>query len=188
MRNTLLFLILLFSGITHAFAICEQEVNERNDTRTRCLSVSGASIGVATLGGMVHPYAGLAGIIPGLVANNQCRIWQEKEHNLARCEHDYNAAQQAELNRQREILATVQRRNAQVAEVVSRYVPLEEAARRNCRAAIHSLMQSYIQQGRDLHDPRVQEEFRTEIQAQEKQLNAELQRLADVRKQEIDAI
>jgi hypothetical protein len=72
-------------GTPHALGVCENETSERDKFRNLTAGFSTASVLVVKVGMAINSWLGLAGIIPGLVANNQFRIWQEKENNLSLC-------------------------------------------------------------------------------------------------------
>ncbi len=179
----------LLAGIGNAFAVCDTEREERDKFRNLCYGFTGASVGVATYAGIAIPVVGgLFGIVPGLIANNQCRIYQEKEANLARCEQDYTQRQRDELARQRGALEDAQRRNNRINEINPDYNRRDEEARNNHRAAVRQTMQRYVQQGRNLRDPLVQAELREEVQRMEGELSATLQDLAEERQRDINAV
>jgi hypothetical protein len=186
--------LLLSVLCTNAFAVCDSEKSERDEFRTLCLSIAGASTAIATYGSTLPitvfgiPIGGLLGVPPGIVAHNQCRIWMEKEQNLANCERNYAAEQEAALQRQRNELAKIQARNNRIAEINSHYDELEAAARQTHQTSVRSLAQRYMQQGRNLRDPLVQADLRQEMQRMEAELTANFQRLGEERRREIRQI
>lgn len=182
-------LVVLCVSVSNAFAICENEIAERNEFRDLCLAFCGASVAVASGGCIVIPaVGGLLGIFPGLIANNQCRIWREKEANLQRCEAAHAQVQRDELARQHRALQNTQQRQTRINAINTQYNGLENTARDNHRLAVRNYMQRLIQQGRNLRDPLVQAELRQEVQRLEGELNAELLRLTHERQREVSQV
>lgn len=181
--------IILFLFISsQAFAICDTQKAERDEFRNLCLSLGGISTGVSYGGHALLPVVGgLFGIIPGLIAQNQCRIWAEKESNLKLCEEHYYAQQQAELRAQQAALAAAQARAARIVAINTTYNEREETARTQYRSAVRALMQRYIQEGRNIRDATVQAELRSDVRSLENTLNLDLQRLTSDRQREIGA-
>ncbi len=179
--------LLLLSYSASAFAICEKEREERDKFRNLCLTFSGISTGIATYGGIATGgWGGVFGVFPGLVAHNQHRIWQEKEKNLADCERNYASQQAAELQRQQANLASAEAERTRVEQVNFRFDHLENEAKDRHTADVRNLMQNYMQQGLNLRDPLVQSDLRHTVQRMKTDLAAELEKLTEERKHEIN--
>ena len=182
-------LVVFCVSVSNAFAICENEIAEKNEFRDLCFGFGGASAIVAAGGCIAIPgFGGLLGIIPGLVANNQCRIWLEKEANLQRCEAAHAQAQRDELARQHRALQNTQQRQTRISAINTQYNDLENTARDNHRLAVRNALQGFIAQGRNLRDPLVQAELRQEMQRLEGELNSELLRLTHERQREVSQV
>lgn len=185
MKRAIIALLLMS---TPAFAVCDYERDLRDKSRNLCLSLCTASGVCVKVGMSINPWLGLTGLIPGAFAQNQCRIWVEREEQLSGCMSGYAAQQAAELQRQRDALERAKQRQARIDQINVDYDGRVNTANDTHRAAVRQYMMGLAQQGRNLRDPQVQAEIREHVRGLETNLNAELTRINEERQREINAV
>ena len=173
---------------THALGVCENETSERDKFRNLTAGFSTASVLVVKLGMSVNSWLGLTGIIPGLVANNHFRIWQEKENNLSFCLLKDNQDKLEELNKQKFDLVEITKRNQMVQEINDRYDKEQNEVLQKQKERIHKLTHLYILEGRDIRDQIVQDSFRDDLQLLKIEFDLEIQRIRQARELEINVV
>jgi len=136
----------------------------------------------------INPWLGLTGLIPGAVAQNQCRIWGEREGQLSSCMNNYAAQQAAELERQRQELERARQRNERIAQINADYDGRVNTANDTHRQAVRAYMMRLAQEGRNLRDPGTQAEIREHVRGMEATLNDELTRINQERQRDISQV
>jgi len=185
MKRAMMILLLLSNS---AFAICDHERDLRDKARDLCLGLCTASGICVKVGMSINPWLGLTGLIPGAFAQNQCRIWGEREGQLSSCMNNYAAQQAAELQRQRDELERTRQRQARITQINSDYDARVNAANDAHRQAVRVYMMGLAQQGRNLRDPNTQAEIREHVREMETALNAELTRINQERQNAINQV
>ena len=164
--------IVLTLGIsTSAFAACDQERGEREHFKqlfdgaaaTAAAScAAGSFFSIVTLGGSLIPCAAA-----GLTANNQKRIFEEKETNLRNCENDYLRQQQIQAQREAD-------RRARITAIQQSFNVKREQIAREFDAKARQLQMELETSGFDLSNPDVKAEIKEKQQELQKELNQSL--------------
>lgn len=179
------FLIILLIG-SNALAACDDIRSSRDNAKFWCCALATASTGVAVCGGLVSPFLGLAGLIPGTPAHHFCEKWKKLEGELADCMGKNSTQAKApppakETKKEapptvsREDMQKYEKRQEEIAaeklkklEVLKKqYDEREYALRGESNNQIKKIAEGYIQQGKNLKDPQVREEFKKEVKTLE---------------------
>jgi len=164
-------IVLSLSISTSAFAVCDQERAEREHfnqlfnaaAATAAAScAAGSFFSIVTFGGSLIPCAAA-----GLTADNQRRIFEEKEANLKNCENEYLRQQQLQAQREAD-------RRARIAAIQQSFNVKREQITREFDAKAHQLQVEFETSGFDLSNPDVQAELKEKHQALQMELNQAL--------------
>lgn len=160
MRKSISFILLMSLIINSAFAVCESERKDYENSKSNCskqealVEACGVAAGIAgavgaifTLGASVAA-AGLACTIPALTAQNACRIRDERLSHLNGCVDHQNRVAAAEAQAQRDAAharAVAAQQQADLAEA-QRLEGLREQDRLNKINAVNAEAQTLTEQ------------------------------------------
>ena len=181
--------VLLLSFSTQAFAVCEQERNEYANWNTKCETLSAASQVTGVAGGIFAIVTFGASMIPCAAtcaaAQNACRIRDEKQHNLSKCEaYQANLAHQSQVAAQLS-LQTEQAKRNKIAQINADFAAKKIKLYQVYDQMILDFVNNFASDGWDLDDPDSQNVIRTTRANVDLERNQKLDQLEIDRKQEI---
>jgi hypothetical protein len=195
MKKLFIVVAVAFAMAGNAFAACEEQEAQRDKFRALCFSVAGISVASAHFGNMIPVAIGpvpLGGIIlggtSGLIAHNQCRIWQEKEHALKKCKDHHFRMQEDEIRRKKDEIDRINAQGDRINQINTHYDQEVATARNNHQGSVRALMARYVQEGRSLRDPLVQAQLRADVQQMETDLQNRLSQIESDRNREIKQV
>ena len=161
----------LFCLSNQAFAVCDRERRERDEFKGHFDDASKATI--ATFGTSLIPCAAASG-----TADNQKRIFNEKEANLQNCEL-------ANLHAAEAAAREASTRLARIRAINTAYQIKRDQKVRDFQDKSDTLQGEYLHSGFDLSNPDIQEEIRLEQKALQDELNSQIQELEFERSREV---
>src|SRR5262249_13866667 len=150
--------------------VCEKERAERDEFQRNCDAASGASLAGSVGCNAIIPIIGgiVCGASAGVVAHNQCRIRDEKESNLKKCEENNRIAQAKEADKQRQRLQQAEAINAE-------YSTKQAQVKKKYQALMNDLVAGYVREGFDPKHPDVAQEIERQKSTLEQGLQSEIQ-------------
>jgi hypothetical protein len=185
---------------TEIAAVCDTQRDEYTDFQNKCNTATDATnvcvVAAGTVGaatailtfGISVAAAGLACAVPAGVANNMCRIKDEKLNNLRNCETQ--AAQEAE--RQAQIAAEQLRRRQAIQESVKQ-VNTEafnqtQEAKNKYETDVKAVYVQLIEEGYDPENPENKELIKDKISALEKECQRKIRQIEEIRVSKVTAL
>jgi hypothetical protein len=183
-RLVLTFLLVLGMS-SPTFAVCDQEKRERDEFRNNfdtASRVAGAACAAGGLAAIITFGASLIPCAPAVAtAENQKRIFNEKEVNLQRCEVNYATAQ-------REATERAIARNAKIRAIEVEFLDRREKLIRTFEERNKQISLETEAQGYDLTNADVQTEIREKSANLQQELNKALEALEAERKKAMDGV
>lgn len=166
-------MLLIVTTSNAAFAVCEKEREERDNFRRNFETSSRVASVTCAIGSLFSFASGGASLIPcggtGSVAQNQNRIFKEKENNLQACENE-------NLRRQQLIAEQEIEKKKRIEFIQYSYNTKRDQIIRDFVIKFQQIVTEFEMEGYDLSNPDIQLEIREKQEELQKQLDLALEK------------
>ena len=181
-KNVLITSIIASLVSIQSFAECDREKAEAQEFKQACDNACAASVAAGIAGGIIFPFVGgLIGLAPGSIAQNQCRIKDEKNTALDQCEKRWRT-------HVAEIADTAKIREYRMHQINLRWDRQEADLNQYYIEKMNNIVTQFKHDGYDVNDPTVANEILAKHNQLKQELDRMIQQNEEARKKELSQV